>query len=123
MSDSSAVDDKVDDATKTPPKEVKEPEVKIEHLENLKREILHDITELHAKDDEEKAALKKDVERLTAYIDQLEEARLKRDSIKPDDTTIVLPPNDIPIQQPNAGNEPPPATSGGPAKKKKLGWW
>lgn len=111
----------VDNATATDPTKVRDPEVKLEHLARLKQELLDHMTELHTKDTEEKEALKNEVTRLTKYIDELEAAKQARDKIQPDDTTLVLPPNDIPIQQPNQANADQTGPSGGggeaPAKK------
>ncbi len=43
----------VDNATKTDPDKVRDPEVKLEHLATLKRELLDHMTEVHTKDNEE----------------------------------------------------------------------
>lgn len=117
----------VDNATKTDPDKVRDPEVKLEHLAQLKRELLEELGQIHAKDNEEKAALREQVNKLQEYIDEMEKARIQRDKVQPDDTTIVLPPNDIPIQQPNVDNkEQVPAGNGGETaaqRKQRMKWW
>ena len=90
------------------------------HLEALKREIRDEMTDLHSSDKEERAELKRQLDELNEYKAKQEAAQAERDKVETSQHTMVLPPEDIPPQQPNP-NE---STKGEPGAegKPKRGW-
>lgn len=89
----------------------------MEDLEKHKREILDEIQALHGADKAEREELKAELAKANEYIEEQKKAEAKRDEIKDSKSTIVIPPNDIPPQQPNIGTTPPSGANGGDVKK------
>jgi len=85
------------------------------------RSLKDDMSALHAEDTAEREKLKLELAEATEYIKQLKEAESKRDEVKSSKSTLVLPPDDIPAQQPNVS----PQTAQTPAKKQGIlkSWW
>lgn len=116
-----------DGSTKTetePPKEtVREVHVglKEEDIEKHIRKLRDEMTELHSGDKAEREALKLEIAELQEHKKKLEEAEANRDKVESSTSTMVLPPTDIPPQQPS----PPPndGTTHPGEPKKRLRWW
>src|ERR1017187_7545205 len=84
------------------------------HIAELRRErvqLKDEMAELHTADKGEREEMKKQIGALSAFIDELEQSERKKDEVKDSKSTIVLPPTDIPPQQPNP--TPPSHTSDG----------
>jgi hypothetical protein len=92
------------------------------HLEALKRELRDEIAELHSSDKEEREELKRQLAELTEYKAQQEQAQHERDKVEASQHTMVLPPTDIPPQQPNP-NDSTKGEPGAEGKKRRLSWW
>lgn len=88
------------------------------HLADLERKIRDEMTELHAKDHEEKEELKRQLAELQEHKEKQEKAEEEKDKTKSSEHTMVLPPSDIPPQQPN----PVPTTHEGSDGKKASFW-
>jgi chromosome segregation ATPase len=92
------------------------------HLEALKRELRDEIAELHSSDKEEREELKRQLAELNEYKAKQETAQAERDKVEASQHTMVLPPSDIPPQQPNP-NESTKGEPGEGGKKRRLSWW
>ena len=90
------------------------------HLAALERKLRDEITEQHGHHTAEVTELKEQLAELQEYKDSQEQAQHDRDKVKDSESTMVLPPNDIPPQQPN----PNPETKGEPGEpgKKRSRW-
>lgn len=97
---------KEDDPPKPPPMPNPDHATKSEleahkkEMEQYRRELKEELEELHQADHAEREELRRQLAEATEYINELKKAEAKRDEIKDSKTTLVLPPNDIPPQQP-----------------------
>lgn len=90
------------------------------HLSDLESKLRDEIEERHAGDKQEREELKAQLKVLEEYKEEQEKAQGERDKVKGSESTLVLPPNDLPPQQPN----PNPETKGEPgADGKKQSFW
>lgn len=72
------------------------------HLADLERKLRDEITQLHGSHSTEVTELREQLSELQEYKDSQEKAQGDRDKVKGSESTMVLPPNDIPPQQPQA---------------------
>ncbi len=110
--------------------ETKEPEVREvtkevhvgmteEQVDAKIRKLRDEYSELHASDKKEKEELKAEIAELKEHKEKMEKANEDRDKVKGSESTMVLPPSDIPPQQPNVGTQPPTHDQSG---KKRSRW-
>lgn len=85
--------------------------------ERHKQELKDELAELHASDKAEREELRQQLDEATQYIKELKEAEARRDEVKGSKSTIVVPPTDIPPQQPQPTTPP---TSGPEARKRGI---
>lgn len=90
-----------------------------EQVDKKMRELRDDLSELHAGDKKEREELRAELAELREYKEQQEKNLAEKDKVKDSESTMVLPPTDIPPQQPNVGTSP--ASDG--AKKRRMAWW
>lgn len=101
----------------TPPEPPKEDPPKVDPLpplkgltdEDLKRletKLRDELHELHSADKQEREQLRNELAELKEYKEKQELAQQERDKVKDSDSTMVLPPTDIPPQQPNVDLKP-----------------
>ena len=117
-------DDPTDPAPPAPnPDHVKKSELEAHkreweaHVKNLKDEM----AALHAGDVAEREKLKTELQEAKDYIEELKKAEAKRDEVKDSKSTMVLPPNDIPPQQPSQATATPGSTTGeGQARRPSI---
>jgi hypothetical protein len=121
----------------TEPTEPKEPEDKpeekdppkvdplpdLEHLTSkdlakLRQEIRDEIAELHSSDKAEREELNRQLVELREYKEAQEKAQSERDKVEASSHTMVLPPSDIPPEQPNPNS----STKGEPDAKPRSRW-
>ena len=124
--DSKTDDSDTDVKPEAPPKPVESlPELEHltpRHLADLERKLRDEIAELHAGDKEEREALKQELAELREFKDKQEKANADRDRVKESQSTMVLPPTDIPPQQPNPTPRPvDPQT--GKVERRRMHWW
>src|SRR6185312_15340547 len=113
------------------PKEMRVKEVKtapdntakIEHLEAQKRELMDEIAKVHEGHAKEREELQERVQKLEETITELKQAQDKRDEVHGSKSTLVLPPNDLPAQQPAGASPAPGANGGGAERRKRMSWW
>ncbi len=94
------------------------------HISELRAErvkLKEELDELHSRDTKEREDIRQEVSAISAYIAELEEAEKKRDEVKGSKSTMVLPPADIPPQQPNP--QPPPVTGTSSEPRRRLRLW
>ena len=93
--------------------------------EQHRKEIKDEIAELHAGDKAEREELKLRLEHAEEVIDKYQKAEEEREKIKDSSHTMVLPPKDIPPQQPNVSQESQQQSQSGgtPERKKRLRGW
>jgi hypothetical protein len=111
--------------TKTPdPPEVKPlpdlDRITPKHLADLEAKLRKEMADLGVEHAKEKAELRAQIDELNEEREERRKAREEEDKTKGSQSTMVLPPNDIPPQQPN----PNPETKGEPrADGKKVPFW
>jgi septal ring factor EnvC (AmiA/AmiB activator) len=88
-----------------------------EQVDSKMRTLRDELSELHAGDKKEREELKAELAELREYKEQQEKNLAEKDKVKDSESTIVLPPTDIPPQQPNVGTAP---TS---KEKRRMAWW
>jgi seryl-tRNA synthetase len=92
----------------------------LKHLQALREEFREELSRLGAKHDSERAELREHISKLNEYIEDQKKAAESKEKSKDTDNTLVVPPDDIPPEQPN----PNPQTKGEPeAPGKKRSRW
>ena len=107
---------------KHPSSEATKPTVSLEQLERHKADLQAELSQLRVQDTTEKAELRVEIAKLSDYIEKQQKADAERDKISGSTNTIVIPPKDIPAQQPSTGNQAP-TTSTSERKGFLKGWW
>lgn len=111
--------------TKDPPAPKVEPvpdldKVTTKHLADLDAKWRKQLEDMGATHEHERAELRQHIEELQEEREERRKAKEQEDQTKDSKSTMVLPPNDIPPQQPN----PNPETKGEPnAAGKDRPWW
>lgn len=90
-----------------------------EQVDAKMRKVRDELSELHAGDKAEREELKVELAELREYKEKQEQAQAERDKVESSQHTMVLPPNDIPPQQPS----PPPNTHPGVEGNGRKGKW
>lgn len=98
-------------------------ERQIRELREERRQLQNQLEELHASDKAERESMRQEITAISQFIATLEEAERQKDAVKGSKTTIVLPPNDIPPQQPNPGPQSGGTEQSGEEPKRKLRFW
>jgi dsDNA-specific endonuclease/ATPase MutS2 len=89
----------------------------VDHLNAHAQKLRDEMAELHGSDKKEREELKAQLDEVLAHIKEQKAAAAKEDEVKDSSSTMVVPPNDIPAQQPNVG------TTAEPEVKKRLRWY
>lgn len=94
--------------------------VTTKHLADLEAKFRKEMADLGATHEKERAELRSHIEELQEEREERRKAKEDEEKTKGSESTMVLPPNDIPPQQPN----PNPQTKGEPlAEGKKVSLW
>lgn len=88
-----------------------------EDLQKLELKLREEFSALHASDKAERDELRAQLDELQEYKKKQEAAEEARVKGKESETTIVVPPNDIPPEQPAAPPSAPPITGEDAPKK------
>jgi hypothetical protein len=117
-----AEETEVDDEPKTEPKSEPLPDldkVTFKHLQDLEHKLRKEYAGLREEDDRERIELRAKIEELEEEKEARKKAEEAKDHAKDTESTMVLPPHDIPPQQPNPSA---PATHVDGAGKKQSLW-
>jgi septal ring factor EnvC (AmiA/AmiB activator) len=111
------------DDTPAPKETVKEVHVGLtqEQLDHQIHKLREELASTSVEDKREKEELRAEIAELKAHKEKLEAAEEAREKTKSSETTMVVPPSDIPPQQPNVDRDNATETQGG--KKPKMRWW
>ena len=83
--------------------------ITIENLEALRRDLLDELAKTHEGHTKERAELSERLGGVEAYIKESKAIEAKRDEVHDSKSTLVLPPLDVPTQQPAGANPAEPA--------------
>jgi hypothetical protein len=95
----------------------------IDHLNAHAQKLRDEIAELHGADKKEREELRAELAEVQDHIAEQKKAAAKADEVKESTTTMVVPPGDIPAQQPNVGTTPDTEADGTKRKGWKAGWY
>ena len=119
--------DKVDKTIEDVTKELKKPDLTVEHLEALEQRLesrIHMIATDKNRDAEDKAELQARIDKLNERIEHLIEAQEERDRKHNDESTIVVPPKELdPPTHQNLTEVQPENPPHQPQRNRRLKWW